>query len=318
MSPTPDLPQHLVIHSPQPSDLDAVVCVRQAHELADNGVSYATAERVRAEWEQLGPLLASDAWVAVEADGGPAAYAQLARSGEVYMLRIWVAPEHRDRCLEAALLALAENRARLIAHEAEAASFKLFAQATSTNTTAQQALAEAGFVVTSIFERMGLTLEEPPLEPTPIAGIAIRPFRPGQDEDAVYRADEEAFLDERGKTPRTFEQWSRRLNLSAESFDPSLWLVAWDGDEIAGAALGEVSGAVGWIHHVGVRRPWRGRGLGAALTLHAFGALHRRSIRAIRLNVDAASLTHAQQLYRRLGFSVLDTYSNHEKIVALG
>ncbi len=64
-------------------------------------------------------------------------------------------------------------------------------------------------------------------------------------------------------------------------------------------------------------RPWRGRGLGAALTLLALRALYQRSLRVARLNVDAASLTNAQQLYRRLGFTVLDTYFNYEKTLSL-
>ncbi len=222
---------------------------------------------------------------------------------------MWVRPEHRASGIQTALLSRGERRARAIAREEGA---------TSTNAAAQRALEQTDFVVTSTFERMRLTMEKSPAEPAAIAGIAIRPFCPGQDEDAVYCADEEAFLDERGKTPRTFEQWSRRLNMGAENFDPSLWLVAWDGDEVAGTALGEAIGDVGWIHHVGVRRPWRGRGLGAALTLNALCAFHRRGIRALRLNVDAESLTHAQHLYLRLGFGVLDTYSNYEKIVSLG
>lgn len=47
----------------------------------------------------------------------------------------------------------------------------------------------------------------------------------GQDEQAVYEADEEAFSDERGKTPRTFEVWSRRLGMCTARFAPTLWYV---------------------------------------------------------------------------------------------
>jgi len=308
----------LTICAPMPTDLEAIAEVCRAQGLADDGAPATTPERLRAQWEALGPRLATDMWVVVTVDAAPVVYAELARVGAVFALRLWAPPEHRASGIQTALLSRGERRARAIAREEGAASFKLFAQATSTNAAAQQALAQSGFSATSTFERMQLTMEKSPAEPAAIAGIAIRPFRPGQDEDAVYRADEEAFLDERGKTPRTFEQWSQRLNLSAENFDPSLWLVAWDDGEVAGAALGEASGAVGWIHHVGVRRPWRGRGLGAALTLHALGAFHRRGIHTVRLNVDEASLTHAQQLYRRLGFGVLDTYSNFEMYVSLG
>ena len=96
-----------------------------------------------------------------------------------------------------------------------------------------------------------------------------------------------------------------------------MWMIAWDATEVAGAALGEVINGVGWIHHVGVRRPWRRQGLGTALTLAALGAFYRQNIHAVRLNVDAESLTHAQVLYRRLGFQVLDTYTNCEKVLSI-
>lgn len=323
---TSPLPPHVTVRSPVPTDLDAVVRVRQAQELADDGEPHTTTEGLRAEWEALGARLASEAWVAVvsgatESEGRGEdifGYAQLARVGEVVALRIVVAPESRGVGIEAALLGLAEVRARELARAEDRDSLHLFAQATSNNTMAQEALADSAFAATSTFERMRLALDAPPSEPPAIAGIDVRPFRVGQDEEAVYRADEEAFLDERGKAPRSFEQWSRRLNLNAAYLDPALWLIAWDGEAIAGAALGEaVTAETGWIHHVGVRRPYRGRGLGAALTLHALGALYRRGIRDVRLNVDAASLTNAQQLYRRLGFRVRDTYTNYEKIVIL-
>ena len=101
------------------------------------------------------------------------------------------------------------------------------------------------------------------------------------------------------------------------SDEPPVWMIARDATQVAGAALGEVINGVGWLHHVGVRRPWRQRGLGTALTLAALGAFYRLNIHAVRLNVDAESLTHAQVLYRRLGFQVLDTYANCEKVLSI-
>jgi ribosomal protein S18 acetylase RimI-like enzyme len=164
---------------------------------------------------------------------------------------------------------------------------------------------------------MEFALTQPPAPPASIADIAIRHFAVGDDEEAIYYADEEAFLDQRGHTPRTFEQWRRRLNQSDATPDPTLWLIAWDANEVVGAALGEAIGDVGWIHHLFVRRPWRRRSLGAELTRAALAAFYQRSIVAVRLNVDAQSLTDAQALYRRVGFRVIGGYANFEKIVAL-
>jgi len=315
MDPTADQP--VVIRCAELSDLHGVVRIRRAQELSDGGESFTTAEGLAAEWEALGWRLAEEVWVAVAADGSLVACTQLARVAQVFNPCLWVLPDHRNIALEVALLAKAEVRACEIGSGEGADNVKLFAQATSTHPAAQQALAQSGYVVTSTYEQMERVLNEPPMKPDVIAGIEIRPLAAGQDAEAIYRADEEAFLDERGHTPRTFERWNRRLNLREETSDPPVWLIAWDTDEIAGATLGEVIKGVGWIHHLGVRRPWRHRGLGAALMLSALNAFYQLGIHTVRLNVDAQSLTNAHQLYRRLGFNVTGAYSNCEKTMPL-
>ena len=125
--------------------------------------------------------------------------------------------------------------------------------------------------------------------PAALEGIAIRHFVVGSDERAVYEADEEAFQDERNKTPRTYEVWRNRLGMDSARFDPMLWFVAWEGDQVAGTVMAEVLGVVGEIMHVGVRRPWRRRGLGEALTRQALVALYAKGVRYARLNVDGES-----------------------------
>lgn len=318
MSLTAGSPRPVEIRPAVPSDQHDVLRMRQAQELAENGEIYTTADRLAAEWEALGPRLAEQVWVAVTADEGLVACAALAHEDQAFIVRLWVLLDNRDGWLETALVARAEQQARAIGREADARSVKLFSQATPVHPTAQRALLEAGFVVSSTYEQMELALNAPLATPSAIGGIEIRPFSVGHDAaDAVYHADEEAFLDQRGHTPRTFEQWGKRLNLGGDTYDPSLWLIAWDAGEVAGAALDEVVKNVGWIHHLFVRRPWRRRGLGAALTLSALGAFSRHGVTAVRLNVDAQSLTNAHQLYRRLGFRVTGSYTNFEKTVPL-
>jgi mycothiol synthase len=61
---------------------------------------------------------------------------------------------------------------------------------------------------------------------------------------------------------------------------------------------------MGWIESLGTRSEWRGRGLGRALLLAAFGELYRRGQRRIGLAVDAGNETGATQLYRSVGMRV--------------
>jgi ribosomal protein S18 acetylase RimI-like enzyme len=100
----------------------------------------------------------------------------------------------------------------------------------------------------------------------------------------------------------------------ADHFDPTLWFVAEDGGAIAGICLcQERKGRpdVGWVDSLGVRKPWRRRGLGLAFLRHAFAELGRRGYPRAGLGVDGENTTGAVRLYERAGMHVArrsDTY----------
>jgi len=80
--------------------------------------------------------------------------------------------------------------------------------------------------------------------------------------------------------------------------------VGWDGDEIAGAVVAYDFGDIGWIQGLGVRTPWRGRGVGLALLTRALAALREHGRRTVCLGVDAENETGATRLYERAGMHV--------------
>ena len=94
---------------------------------------------------------------------------------------------------------------------------------------------------------------------------------------------------------------------------PSLWAVAWDGDQVAGSVMNSIfheeNEALGikraWLEHVSVRRPWRGRGLAKALCAASFRILRDQGMDEAWLGVDAANPTGALALYEGLGFKVV-------------
>ena len=162
-----------------------------------------------------------------------------------------------------------------------------------------------GYTPSRTFWRMSIDLgEEAPDPPRWPEGIFVRTFEPDRDARATWQAVGEAFADHWGHTPVGFEEWSKRFG--GELFDPSLWFLAIDrdSDEIAGMALCSRYLDLGWVGSLGVRRPWRGRGLGEALLRQAFGAFHADGRRAVALGVDAESLTGATRLYERAGMHV--------------
>ncbi len=151
------------------------------------------------------------------------------------------------------------------------------------------------------------------LPPDPVwpENIELRPYTPDLLR-AVYEADEEAFQDHWGHVRLDFETWEH-FAVKREGFDPGLWLLAFDGGEIAGYALCsyEQEQGEGWVNELGVRRPWRRKGLGLAFLHHAFGEFYRRGERKVLLNVDSQNLTGATRLYTRAGMRVAlqaDTY----------
>ena len=165
--------------------------------------------------------------------------------------------------------------------------------------------AERGYEVVRSSWTMEIELGvEAPREPVVPDGIELRRYRHPDDEQQVYEAMMEAFADHWGFHRIPIEGW-RGFNTENRFFDPDLWLVALDGDELAGASLnypdrGDGSGA-GWIGTLGVRREWRKRGLGEALLRRSFALLHARGLRTIRLGVDAENTTGATRLYERVG-----------------
>jgi mycothiol synthase len=170
----------------------------------------------------------------------------------------------------------------------------------------QECLAAAGYaVVRSSFE-MECSLEGDLAEPMWPAGLVARPFDE-RDAEAVHAATDEAFTDHWGYVQTSFEAW-RAQNLGDDE-DVSLWRVAWDGGEIAGACInrprrGEDE-TVGWVGVLAVRRPWRRRGLGEALLRESFALFAARGKRSAGLGVDAENTTGAVALYERVGMHVV-------------
>ena len=92
--------------------------------------------------------------------------------------------------------------------------------------------------------------------------------------------------------------------IERETFDPALWFLAMDGDDVAGVALCPVYPESGWVRQVAARRPWRRRGIALALLRQAFGEFYRRGKREVGLVVDSYNLSGARDLYERAGMHV--------------
>ena len=229
----------------------------------------------------------------------------------VHDIELWVRPEDRRKGLGTALLAWAEARALDSIGLGEGGPPDVRHEVGGWGDSEVAGHAELAAAHGYRVVRYGFEMRRPVAEPiadVPLPpGLEIRPVRPA-DHRRIWDADAEAFEDhwERGK--RVEEDYVRWF--TAPWLDTSLWQVAWDGEEVAGSVLTAIHPEenerlglrIAWLDHVSVRRPWRRRGLAAALIASTLRILRDRDIEVAGLGVDAENPTGALALYERLGF----------------
>ncbi len=313
------LPSGFTLRRPTLDDLAAVTKLVNLCEIAEYSMAETTEDDVRMEWQSPNFNLATNAWIVVAPDGEVVARASVENKHYVRIyVRGKVHPAYQHRGIGTQLLRLTEERAsEYVSFAPSGTRIALMSSVSSVNVAGQKLLEKHAFTPIRNFWRMGIELQEtPPLAQWP-EGIAVRTLVPGM-ERAIYEADEEIFQDHWGFISTSFEEWSHWA-LKGAHFDPSLWFLAMDGDEIAAFALcADEKESGGWVHVLGVRRPWRRKGLGLALLHHAFGEFYRRNIHTVYLGVDAQSLTGATRLYERAGMHVVRQYKNYEKELRAG
>lgn len=165
----------------------------------------------------------------------------------------------------------------------------------------------------AVFEARGfsrgrqlLQLRRPanPLPPDPElpAGVTVRSFEPGRDEDAWVAVNAAAFADhpEQGRVTR-----ADLIDLESESwFDPAGFLLAERNGELVGYhwTKRHPDGA-GEVYVLGIAPPAQGTGLGGALLVRGLRHLLDRGASELMLYVEADN-AGAVHLYERQGFAL--------------
>jgi mycothiol synthase len=189
----------------------------------------------------------------------------------------------------------------------------------------KKALASYGFEIVRQFYLMKIELDNKPQTPQVPKGLRIEPIVMETELTAAIIAMDEAFQDHWGHVQEPFDQlleeWRHYLENDAD-FDPALWFLAKDGDEIAGFCRCSPKTVedpnMGWVNQLGVRKPWRKRGLGMALLLWAFNTFYQQGKARVGLGVDADSLTNATRLYEKAGMHVSRQYDTYQKVIRPG
>jgi mycothiol synthase len=290
----------LELRTPRRDEAAAIAELLNAHSLALTGRPGVTADEVAYWFDEPGLQSERDMCIVVTADGELAAYADLGGGGERDSA-VWIDLRVRPgrEAVVTPLLARMERNA--VARGAPPRPLR--APVLVDDVTVGEMLGASGYGIARSGYRMELDLDVPPPPPTWPAGLAPRPLEPGE-ERRVYDAYAEAF----GDSPDSVSPYAEwRFWLLEDETNPALVFVVHDRDEIAGlSVLRERRGAdleLGWIHVIGVRSPWRGRGLGRALLLHAFQELRARGKRRAGLGVNGDNGA-AIALYESVGMRV--------------
>ena len=301
------------LRAPTHADVPEIVAAMNELSVALYGSSEVNEDELRLWFEAPDFDLDTDVLVAEAGDGSIAAYGDLSDPSNEGRL-IWLDVYIRAGAPEGAGAALVnELERRALAHLAAGGRLKAYV---AEQDTALAELFEArGYRIVRHSFRMEADLAAEPAAPEWPEGVSVRSFRPGEDDRRVYEVQEETFSDQFDHEASTYEEW--RHWTFGQVFDPELVFLAEEDDALAGIAIArpERSGdeTLGWISVLGVRRPWRRRGLGRALLLHAFRELRARGKPRVGLGVDGSNPTGAVQLYERAGMRVVRRYDHWEK-----
>ena len=281
------------------------------------------------EWVSPGFNLAEDTRVVLAPNGELVGYVEVWTTAKPPVHPwIWarVDPQYEGLGIGTSMLAWAEERA--VKALAEVPADLRFAPQVGTYQEADAAkklFADLGYQHVRNSYNMRIQLEALPPAPEWPAGITLRIFNPETDLEAVYRTVDESFSDHYGHVDTPFEEGLQRFKhfmTGYDGFDPTLWFMAMDGEQVAGVCLcrdhGYDNPDIGYINTLGVLRPWRKRGIGLALLRHSFGELYRRGKRAAGLGVDAESLTGALRLYENAGMYIHRAFERFEKEIRPG
>jgi GNAT superfamily N-acetyltransferase len=300
-------------------DHDHIVRLQNAEWQAD-GVSYRISRPEIDAWarhpsDQFDP--ARDLRFA-ELDGVPVAvtwtdWVDAADGVREYRSRGFVEPAARRRGIGRAVLADNMRRLRGLAGMHDTPRSKVLGLPTAEHNVGAAMLARSrGYEPERWFFGMERPIgaDLPPIGPLP-DGLDIRPVDRA-DGWALWEADHDAFRDHWGgfdASEASYRRWTE-----SPEFDPTMFVVAFDGDEIAGAVLNviyreenELLGLRrGWLDSVFTRRAWRRRGLARGLIVRSLHLLRERGMDRAALGVDANNPSGALGLYESTGFAVTE------------
>ncbi len=297
-------------------DIRAVYEMLLAVDQADDRNSAGVLEDAYREFDDPWCNPATDSLLVLAAGGQVAAlvrtFVNPQPDNEVHAF-LWIEahPDHRGQGMEEFLLNWAEARGRQrlqTAHATRSVPRDLRIGAQDTQHDRIALIEQHGFQPIRYFYRMRRDLRDPIPTVSLAEGLTLRTFTPELSR-ALMDAFNESFSDHWSFQPVPPEDW-QMFFMRRSTFRPDLTFLAMDGDQIAGHSINYVRPEEnareginqGWIGQLGVRRPWRKRGIASALICESMRAFKAEGLDYATLGVDTENPTGALRIYERLGF----------------
>lgn len=242
-----------------------------------------------------------------------------AEARRVYTNFGFLRPEWRRKGIGGAMLRWLDARCTQIAATQPDDAEKLLENFAGKHQAGKAAMLEAaGYQVITYGALMSRPIDPIPEIPLP-EGIELRAARP-EHYRAVWEAHQEAFRDHFGYSAPNegdYEAWLE----DPSYFQPELWVVAWEGDQVAGKIENFIdrsenekySRRRGWTERICVRRPWRRSGLAKAMIAASLRVLKAQGMSEAALGVHVENPNGAFRLYETMGYRVFEMSKSYRK-----
>lgn len=293
------------------------------------GKKQVNADELRVSWQSPKFDLETMTRLAQTPDGQVVGFCSLNDTQDPYVrvfIMVRVHPEFREDSIGEALLTWIEQRARQAIPKApEGAEVAMTMGLNQKDSYHRQLVEKHGMQIVRHFFHMEIEFDSPPKAPQFPEGIVIRPYDEATELEKLAAAYLDSFQDHYGFANQSIDNLLDNIRFMVENdpyYSPEWWMVAMDGDEIAGfsvcAPKTTEDPEMGYVNVLGVRRLWRRKGLGLALLLHSFGEFYRYGCKRAGLGVDASSLTGATRLYEKGGMHVSRQFDSYKKVLRAG
>jgi mycothiol synthase len=280
-----------------PSDIDAIVGLYRAFDVAFRGFVDTDPEDVTDDWETPGFSMAQHTMV-VENDGRVVGYGVVDRLGSADSVVSLLSPEDvQDR-----LLTWLGTHPMTLLHAIPAQDERTAAL-----------LARHGWEPERIFWRMRIDLDAPTPQPQWPADAVVRGMDLRTDIPQVHHLITTAFGDIGDDHPQPdLDEW--RVHMLGNRFDPELYLVVESGGQLVAASICQDVGDYAFIRQLAVARDQRGRGLAQSLLRETFVRAAARELPQCQLGVDSTNATGAVRLYESVGMRISEEFVRWRRI----